>query len=227
MDRAGLSGRQLADKLRPVPHERVPSPLAPRTARAVQEARGAGRSGPLGRGRIARIPDVGLQSEVAQAAVAGGLIPASHRLVRAVKSKRPAPAARPDPYVVDVGDGVTVTVRVAQGERPFRGSGAEEGPQDYRGPGQARCGGLTTPVQSGMTHPHVGRCCCSRAFVPECSPPSGIIVGRPSPLPGLCGSASFGNAGRKAGLASYGGPTPWDDWLRSGTARGAAFEALP
>jgi ParB family transcriptional regulator, chromosome partitioning protein len=49
---------------------------------------------------------------VARAVVDKGLTRAEvTELAKAVKAKRPVPAARPDPVTLDLGDGMTVTVR--------------------------------------------------------------------------------------------------------------------
>jgi ParB family chromosome partitioning protein len=112
MDRAGLSARQLADKLA-LSHMSVNRALSLLELPAsVQERVEHGVLAPSAAAEIAKLPDAALQVEVAEAVVAGGLNRSEiTEVVRAVKAKRPVPAVRPDPYVVDVGDGVTVTVR--------------------------------------------------------------------------------------------------------------------
>jgi ParB family chromosome partitioning protein len=60
---------------------------------------------------LAKIPDATIQAEVAQAVVAEGLTRTEvTELVQAVKARRPAPARRPDPMTIDLGD-CSVTVR--------------------------------------------------------------------------------------------------------------------
>jgi hypothetical protein len=61
---------------------------------------------------VSKLEDPTLQAEVAQAAVAEGLKRSEvAALVQAVKARRPAPKARPEPITIDLGDGCTVTVR--------------------------------------------------------------------------------------------------------------------
>jgi ParB family chromosome partitioning protein len=60
---------------------------------------------------LARLPDAEAQAEVAQAVVSEKLTRSEvAELVQAVKARRPAPARRPDPVTIDIGD-CTVVVR--------------------------------------------------------------------------------------------------------------------
>jgi ParB family chromosome partitioning protein len=60
---------------------------------------------------LAKIPDAAVQAEVAQAVVSEKLTRNEvAELVQAVKARRPAPARRPDPVTIDLGD-CSVTVR--------------------------------------------------------------------------------------------------------------------
>ncbi len=77
----------------------------------VQEAVEQGALAPSAAAEIARLPDAETQAAVARAAVAEGLKRSEvAELVQAVKGRRPAPAARPEPVTVDLGD-ATVAVR--------------------------------------------------------------------------------------------------------------------
>jgi hypothetical protein len=59
-----------------------------------------------------KLPDAAAQAEVAQVIVAEGLTRDEvAELVRAVRAKRPTPAARPDPVTLDLGDGMTFSIR--------------------------------------------------------------------------------------------------------------------
>jgi ParB family chromosome partitioning protein len=61
---------------------------------------------------LAKIADPATQAEVAAAAVAGKLTRSEvAEVVQAVRSRRPSPPPRPDPVTLDLGDGVTITVR--------------------------------------------------------------------------------------------------------------------
>jgi ParB family chromosome partitioning protein len=111
MARRGYSARQLAETLA-LSHMSVNRALALLDLPAsVQEHVEHGVLAPSVAVAVSRLP-ADVQEEVAAAAVAEGLTRSEvSDLVRAVKAKRPAPAPRPDPLVLDVGDGVTVTVR--------------------------------------------------------------------------------------------------------------------
>jgi ParB family transcriptional regulator, chromosome partitioning protein len=78
----------------------------------VQEQVEQGDLPPSAAAEIAKLDDPAMQSEIARAVVAEGLVRDEvTELVRAVRAKRPAPAARPDPVTLDLGDGMTITVR--------------------------------------------------------------------------------------------------------------------
>jgi ParB family chromosome partitioning protein len=111
MDAHGWSGSEVARQLavdqsvvsRALSLLELPSP--------VQEQVDAGSLAVRSAAEIARLAEPELQLQVAQAAVAEGLKRDEvAALVRAVKAKRPAPAARPAPVEVDLGDGTVVRV---------------------------------------------------------------------------------------------------------------------
>ena len=78
----------------------------------VQEAVDAGELGPTLAIEVGKIGDPAVQEQVAAAAVAEGMTRSEvTELVRAVKSRRPSPASRPEPFSLEVEPGVTVTVR--------------------------------------------------------------------------------------------------------------------
>jgi ParB family chromosome partitioning protein len=61
---------------------------------------------------IARLPGPDLQAEVASAVVEQNLTRGEvEEIVKAVRSRRPAPLARPEPVTLDLGEGVVVTVK--------------------------------------------------------------------------------------------------------------------
>jgi ParB family chromosome partitioning protein len=78
----------------------------------VQDQVERGALAPSTAAEIAKLPDPETQAAVAEAAVGSGLKRAEvAAVVQAVKAKRPTPAARPEPVTLDIGDGMTVTVR--------------------------------------------------------------------------------------------------------------------
>jgi ParB family chromosome partitioning protein len=81
----------------------------------VQESVERGALAPASAAEIARLADPAAQAELAAAVVEGGLSRSEvAEAVRAIRARRPAPAARPDPVSVDVG-GAVVTVRWKKG----------------------------------------------------------------------------------------------------------------
>jgi ParB family chromosome partitioning protein len=108
----GWSVRRLAEELA-ITHSTVVRALAllelPETVQAQVEQ---GTLAPRTAYEIGRLADPVTQAAVAQAAVQDGLTRAEvSEVVQAVKARRPVPVPRPEPVVLDGGDGVTVTVR--------------------------------------------------------------------------------------------------------------------
>jgi ParB family chromosome partitioning protein len=110
----GWSLRQVADELH-VGHSSVHLTLSLlELPPPVQASVDAGELGPTVAAELAKLCDPADQVAVAEAAVAQGLKRAEvTELVQAIKTRRPAAerAPRPEPWTVDVGDGVTVTIR--------------------------------------------------------------------------------------------------------------------
>jgi ParB family transcriptional regulator, chromosome partitioning protein len=78
----------------------------------VQEQVEQGALAPSAAAEIAKLPDPEQQHAVAQEAIASGLKRSEvAAVVQAVKAKRPAPAKSPEPVTIDLGDGMTVTIR--------------------------------------------------------------------------------------------------------------------
>jgi ParB family chromosome partitioning protein len=78
----------------------------------VQESVDQGALAPSSAAEIARLESPEEQQAVAEEAIASGLKRAEvAAVVQAVRAKRPAPEARPEPVTLDLGDGMTVTVR--------------------------------------------------------------------------------------------------------------------
>ncbi|MBV8268035.1 MAG: ParB/RepB/Spo0J family partition protein [Planctomycetaceae bacterium] len=78
----------------------------------VQEQVEQGVLAPSAAAEIAKLPNPEQQRVVAEEAVASGLKRSEvAAVVQAVKAQRPAPAARPEPVTLDLGDGMTITIR--------------------------------------------------------------------------------------------------------------------
>jgi ParB family chromosome partitioning protein len=78
----------------------------------VQEQVEQGVLAPSAAAEIAKLPNPEQQKAVAEEAVASGLKRSEvAAVVQAVKAQRPAPAARPEPVTLDLGDGMTITIR--------------------------------------------------------------------------------------------------------------------
>ncbi len=78
----------------------------------MQEQVEQGALAPSTAAEIAKITDPEEQQAIAAEAIAAGLKRAEvEAVVRAVRAKRPAPQARPDPITLDLGDGMMVTIR--------------------------------------------------------------------------------------------------------------------
>jgi ParB family transcriptional regulator, chromosome partitioning protein len=112
MDLNGWSGNQLAKELG-ISQSSVVQALAPlKLPEPVQEMIEREAISAAAAYEVSKLDDPALQAEVAQAAVAENLKRSEvAELVQAVKARRPAPKARPEPITIDLGDGCTVTVR--------------------------------------------------------------------------------------------------------------------
>jgi ParB family transcriptional regulator, chromosome partitioning protein len=108
----GWSVRRLAEELA-ITHSTVVRALALLDLpEAVQAQVEQGSLAPRTAYELGKLADPTAQAAVAQAAVQDGLTRAEvTEVVQAVKARRPVPAPRPEPVVLDVGDGVTVTIR--------------------------------------------------------------------------------------------------------------------
>jgi ParB family transcriptional regulator, chromosome partitioning protein len=108
----GWSVRRLADELA-ITHSTVVRALALlELPEAVQVQVEQGALAPRTAYEIGRLDNPTAQAAVAQAAVQDGLTRAEvSEVVQAVKARRPVPVPRPEPVVLDGGDGVTVTVK--------------------------------------------------------------------------------------------------------------------
>jgi ParB family chromosome partitioning protein len=82
----------------------------------VQEQVDAGKLAATVAHEIARLPGADVQEKVAAVVMKEDLTRGEvEDLVKAVRSKRPAPATRPEPVAFDLGGGVTVTVKWRKG----------------------------------------------------------------------------------------------------------------
>jgi ParB family transcriptional regulator, chromosome partitioning protein len=108
----GWSVRRLAEELA-ITHSTVVRALALlELPEAVQVQVEQGTLAPRTAYEIGRLDNPAAQVAVAQAAVQDGLTRAEvTEVVQAVKARRPVPAPRPEPVVLDGGDGVTVIVK--------------------------------------------------------------------------------------------------------------------
>jgi ParB family transcriptional regulator, chromosome partitioning protein len=108
----GWSVRRLAEELA-ITHSTVVRALALlELPEAVQAQVEQGSLAPRTAYEIGRLDNPATQAAVAQAAVQDGLTRAEvTEVVQAVKARRPVPVPRPEPVVLDGGDGVTVTVK--------------------------------------------------------------------------------------------------------------------
>jgi ParB family chromosome partitioning protein len=107
----GWSARQLAAELAINPATVTRALALLELPAAVQERVEEGTLAPATAYEVSKVEDPTLQAEVAQAAVSEGLRRSEvAELVQAVKARRPAPAARPEPVSFDLSD-CSVTVR--------------------------------------------------------------------------------------------------------------------
>jgi ParB family chromosome partitioning protein len=112
MDSRGWSLRQLAAELH-LAHSSVSRALSlldlPEEVRSAVDQ---GQLGPTLALEVGRLEDPAMQAEVARAAVSEKLTRSEvSDLVQAVKARRPAPAEKPEPLVLEVAPGVVVSVR--------------------------------------------------------------------------------------------------------------------
>jgi ParB family chromosome partitioning protein len=111
LDAQGWSARQLAAELAIVPSTVTRALTLLELPTAVQDQVDQGKLAAHLAHEVARLERPEDQAVVAQAVVEGGLTkPEVDELVRAVKARRLAPAARPDPVAVEVEPGVVVKV---------------------------------------------------------------------------------------------------------------------
>jgi ParB family chromosome partitioning protein len=114
MDARGWSARELARSLSITRSivDRALSLLDLPESVQVQVQVEQGALAPASADEVAKLHDPAAQAAMAALAVAEGLTRAEvAESVHAVKAKRPAPAARPEPAAFDLGDGVVVTIR--------------------------------------------------------------------------------------------------------------------
>jgi ParB family chromosome partitioning protein len=116
IDLNGWSARQLAGELAVNPAT-VTRALALLDLPAdVQDAVEQGAIAPHTAYEVSKLQSAELQTEVAAAVVEQGLTRSEVAdVVAAVRAKRPAPAAKPDPVTVDLGDGCSVMIRWKKG----------------------------------------------------------------------------------------------------------------
>ena len=112
MDVKGWSGNQLAKELHIAQSSVVRALSLLDLPARVQTQVEHGVLAPTVAAELAKLPDAETQAEVAQAVVDQDLTRSEvAELIKAVRAKRPAPEARPDPISYDLGDGMFVTVR--------------------------------------------------------------------------------------------------------------------
>jgi ParB family chromosome partitioning protein len=112
LDSRGWSTRQLAAELALHPGSISRALALLDLPSAVQHYVEVGELPPATAYEITKIDDPDQQETIAATAVSEGLSRSEvAEFVQAVKARRRAPASRPDPVTVDVGDGLSVTVR--------------------------------------------------------------------------------------------------------------------
>jgi ParB family transcriptional regulator, chromosome partitioning protein len=118
MDARSWSTRELAAELHVAQTSVVRALALLELPEAVQDSVERGELAPSVAAEVARLPDAGLQERVARAAVDEDLRRDEvAELVKAVRARRPAPAARPDPFELDLGDGTVVVVKWRKANR--------------------------------------------------------------------------------------------------------------
>lgn len=112
MDAKGWSARLLASELA-IHHAQVVRALALlELPEPVQEQVEQGALAPATAYEIGKLPEPAMQAEVARAAVSEGLKRSEvAELVQAVKARRPSPSSRPEPLMLELGDGLSLTIR--------------------------------------------------------------------------------------------------------------------
>jgi ParB family chromosome partitioning protein len=112
IDLNGWTVRQVAQELS-INHSNIVRALALLgLPEAVQEHVEQGDISPTTAYEVGKLEDPAMQSQVAAAVMSENLTRSEVvELVQAVKARRPIPATRPDPVVVDLGDGLSVSVR--------------------------------------------------------------------------------------------------------------------
>jgi ParB family chromosome partitioning protein len=119
LDLNGWSARQLAGELAVNPATITRALALLDLPSSVQEAVEQGAIAPHTAYEVSKLESAELQAEVAQVVIDQGLTRSEVAdVVAAVRAKRPAPAARPDPVTVDLGDGCSVTIRWKKGGGP-------------------------------------------------------------------------------------------------------------
>lgn len=112
MDANGWSGRQLAEELHVGQASVVRALSLLELPGEVQEQVDTGSLAPSVAYEIGKLPDPGQQAEVARAVVAEGLNRTEvGQVIQSIKARRPAPSPKPDPETIDLGDGITVTIK--------------------------------------------------------------------------------------------------------------------
>ncbi|QDV39084.1 ParB/RepB/Spo0J family partition protein [Tautonia plasticadhaerens] len=112
MDANSWSGRQLAEELHVGQASVVRALSLLELPGEVQERVDSGDLAPSVAYEIGKLPDPGQQAEVARAVVAEGLNRSEvGQVIQSIKARRPSPSPRPDPETIDLGDGITVTIK--------------------------------------------------------------------------------------------------------------------
>jgi ParB family chromosome partitioning protein len=153
MEANGWSGRQLAEELHIGQASVVRALSLLDLPGEVQEQVDAGDLAPSVAYEIGKLPDSNQQAEVARAVVAEGLNRSEvGQVIQSIKARRPAPSPKPSPETIDVGDGITVTIKwrkpsavgtvqalrralnllrqLERGEEPGQGQGQGRGPAE-------------------------------------------------------------------------------------------------
>ncbi len=112
MDAQDWSARQLADELQLAPSTVTRALALLELPETVQDHVDRGDLPARAAYELAKLDDASAQAEVAQAAVDQKLSRSEVAdVVAAVRAKRPAPALKPEPVMLDLGEGCTVTIR--------------------------------------------------------------------------------------------------------------------
>lgn len=112
MDARGWSGRQLAEELHIGQASIVRALALLDLPEEVQDQVDTGRLAPSVAYEIGKLPGSDRQAEVARTVVEEGLNRSEvGQVVRSIRASRPAPPPKPDPVSIDLGEGITVTIR--------------------------------------------------------------------------------------------------------------------